>query len=201
MGMADEKPMVPKSNAPQQMRVNVPGELWELLEEVAIVMEASPKWCFGMLLKRIEHLSSTSQVDVLGYEFAQARQRLNSRGKFGASAAARTIDLMKLHRSDKLKSGLVGVYANGQGFRAVGRNPTSNTLMHLGTFPSADEAAWTRYLHYQKHNLPYGEYAERLEQLTKAYGPSNYRPDQIKKILDDEIAEEQRSGGLPPQVF
>lgn len=178
------------------MRVAIPHKLWELIVEVAEVMEATPKWCLHMMLKRIDHMVENGQVDVLGYEFAKAKHRLDN-PKHSEVSAAGPIDLMKLHRSDKLKSGLVGVYANGKGFRCVGRSPTTNTLVHLGTFPSADEAAWARYLHYQKHNLPYGEYAEKLEKLSAIY--TDHTEAQIRAIADAEIEEETKR--RPRRVF
>ena len=74
------------------------------------------------------------------------------------------IDFKKLHRSEKTKSGFVGIYMNGQGFRATGRaSVTSSEHVYIGTYQTAEEAAWKRYLHYKEQGLPYGELETVIE--------------------------------------
>src|SRR5262249_43837449 len=51
-----------------------------------------------------------------------------------------------------------------KGFSAHGPDPIGKGTLHLGTFDSAEKAAWIRYLHHQKHKLAYGEFADVLEE-------------------------------------
>ena len=79
-----------------------------------------------------------------------------------------TVDayLDKLQTSDKVKSGFVGVYANGKGFRAVGCRPdgSGGAAAHsIGTFPTAEQAAVARLFYYQNNKLPYGKWADVVD--------------------------------------
>jgi hypothetical protein len=146
------------------IKVELPPKLVELLREVAVVMDASPRWVFQTLLRRIENMAVLGEVDSLGFEFAQALKRLNGRGRMFDEVPS-DIDLTKLHRSDKAKSGFVGVYSNGKGFRAEGRDPGSKGLITLGTFPTAEGAALARFTHYKRHGLPYGRLEDTIEKM------------------------------------
>lgn len=143
-------------------RVNVPLGLWRLIEELAVTMDATPKWCFNMLLDRVEYLVLSGKDNLFGFEFERARLALANQGKPLGPSGVPTIDINLLHQSDKLKSGFVGVYANGTGFRAMGINPATKTMMTIGTFPTSERAAEMRRMHYLKHNLPYGSVADQL---------------------------------------
>lgn len=81
------------------------------------------------------------------------------------------IDFSVLHTSNKTASGFEGVYKHSnpaRGFIAQGRDAqTRKSGKHLGLFPTAAQAAWARYRHYQKHRLPYGKLAEVMEQLAQ----------------------------------
>lgn len=74
---------------------------------------------------------------------------------YGALADGPKIDFDKLHRSAKTKSGFVGVYANGKGFRAMAK--VEGIESYVGTFQTAEEAAWRRFLYYKENKIPYGE--------------------------------------------
>jgi hypothetical protein len=130
-------------------------------------MDASPKWCLSHLFRVIEHVAESEQIDMLGFEFARAAKQLREGQKRAAEEAhARNPDLSKLHRSHKCKSGFVGVYANGNGYRAEGRDPqTRRGSIMLGSFKTAEDAALARYHHYRRHNLAYGELETLMERM------------------------------------
>lgn len=94
------------------------------------------------------------QAGYLGPLFEQALKEVRNE-HHGAISPGEAINLAKLHRSTKTKAGFMGVYANGKGFRAMARH--QGVEKYIGTFDSAEEAAWKRYLYYQEHKLPYGE--------------------------------------------
>ena len=170
-------------------KVLVPNELWTLLEEVAKVMDATPKWCLGMLMKRIDHLAST-RPEVLGFEFERARRQLDGRGSF-VSGELRQIDQTRLHRGERTKSGFVGVYANGKGFTAMAKASHSDpTMKSLGTFPTAVQAAEARRMHYFKLSLPYGSLAERIETFKHSEAWKNASDELKRRQAIYELAKE-----------
>jgi hypothetical protein len=159
-------------------RIEVSSRLWELLEEVAKVMDATPKWCLQTLLRRVENMAVTGQIDALGFEFAQAVKQLNNRGRLYDDGVPEA-DVSKLHRSERAKSGFVGVYSNGKGFRAEGKDGTGG-LITLGTFPSAESAAWARYRHYMRTGLSYGVLEELIDKMKREEGANGRTDKQIK---------------------
>jgi len=97
------------------------------------------------------------------------------------------IDLERLHQSHRTKSGFVGVYANGKGFRAMAKTgPNSPAQRSIGTFQTAEEAAWRRYLYYRQHGLGYGELEIEMEKFRKGV-PGEIPP---FKGTDDELITE-----------
>ena len=166
------------SSGTKATRIEVPANLWELLEEVAKVMDATPKWCLQMLLRRIENMAVTGQIDVLGFEFAQAVRQLNNRGRLYDNVVPEA-DVSKLHRSERAKSGFVGVYSNGKGFRAEGKDG-SGGLITLGTFPTAESAAWARYRHYTRTGLSYGVLEELIDKMKREEGANGRTDKQLK---------------------
>lgn len=123
-----------------------------------------------------------SNASVLGPMFEHAYVAL--RAKDGASLdGLPPVDVSKLARSTRTKSGFVGVYANGKGFRAMARDENdANIQKSIGTFASAEQAAWARYLHYTKHKLPYGE----VEALLEHDGEVDYYREYLRKALGRE---------------
>lgn len=132
-------------------RVRIPRRLVELLDRVSEVVDATPKWCLNMLMMKVDHIAHT-QPELLGFEYERA------------SESRAQINVNVLHRSERTKSGYVGVYVNGKGFTAMGKfNARSTEQKSLGTFPTAAQAAEARRQHYLKNGIPYGALAERIE--------------------------------------
>jgi len=145
-------------------RVEVSRYLWDLFTEVGKILRISPLDAFHQMLVLIEDGMRLGSVGALPHMWERARVNLERQGKVGELQGTIPIDLMKLHRSAKTKSGFEGVYSNGKGFRATGKDPATRVgLIHLGTFPSAEDAAWARYVHYTKNKLPYGQLEMALE--------------------------------------
>ena len=144
------------------VRTAVPDTLWTLISKYAKATGLSELQAWGMFLHRVVSLIDDGDYDFLGPEFSRVLRGLIANDEIG-SLNLPAIDVTKLHLSSKTKSGFVGVYSNGKGFRAVGKSPGFGTgSQSLGTYPSAEQAAWARYLHHKKFKLPYGELEERL---------------------------------------
>jgi hypothetical protein len=122
----------------------------------------------AMLMRHVDDLLVGGDADWLpDRAFAKAIATLKG-GNFGAipSTATSAIDLDVLHKNPKLKSGYEGVYANGQGFRAMGRDISGKTIV-IGTYQSPEEAAHRRYMYHRANNLAYGELAAEMERWRK----------------------------------
>jgi hypothetical protein len=176
----------------RQTRIAIPPAVWQLFFQLASDMDTTPRWVLRWFFRKIDHMVKTGDLDVFGPEFLNAHQQLIDQ-----------IDLSKLHRSDDLASGFVGIYVTGgtngkKRFRAVGRNPLLNEEMVIGFFPAAEEAAWARYLHYQKHKLPYGEYAIRLKRIADEH-QDTLSVQQVRERAGQEIAKEEWENRRKPQ--
>ena len=112
----------------------------------------------SVLLDQIDAMIAAGNLSWLSAEW----QRCGKAAGGQPTKRRLAIDTSKLHRNPKLKSGFQGVYANGQGFQAVGRR--GEYLVRCST---AEEAAWRRYLHYAQHALPYGELELTIDDLRK----------------------------------
>ena len=132
-----------------EVRVVLPPKLREFLAKVGEFMKTDQRWALDWFLVRVEAMIESGDIAKLGFEFDRAYRLMET--------DAPGMDLTLLHRSEKTKSGFVGVYANGKGYRAMG--PDGH---NLGTFPTSEKAAWERYLYCRKHALTYGPLEEWL---------------------------------------
>jgi hypothetical protein len=167
----------------RDIRVKVPAKLWALLEQVAKGMGVPAKTCLALLFQDLEHLAESDQIGALGYRYAQAAKQAREQREYEQEQARATDpDLTKLHRSDKTKSGFVGVYSNGKGYRAEGRDPvTRKGAVTLGTFPDAESAALARLKHYTRYGMPYGRIADLIEQYREREEPLRTMSDERVK--------------------
>lgn len=148
------KPPVPKPDGSVTVKVSVPRPIYLLLGRMAKTMGVSERAAMRMFLGQIGAMLEVGQAGFLGPVWARELKALREEN-FGVISAGPAIDLTVLHRSTKTKSGFVGVYANGSGFRAMAKIKGSE--IYIGQFDSAEEAAWKRRLYYKEHRLPYGE--------------------------------------------
>lgn len=147
-----------------ELRVTVPPMLWGIALEVSELVKIEPEKAFALLVDQINLSALKGDVKFLGGFAHHAQVVLNKRiDQFDDGTP--TIEYDKLHKSDRTKSGFVGVYQNGQGFRAHADGDHGQKT--IGTFPTAAEAAWRRYLYYKKHRLPYGHFEAMLEKCRK----------------------------------
>jgi hypothetical protein len=138
-----------------------------LLEEVAASTGGTPKSIINQLFHEIRSMLSKNNMTMrLPSIWSEAWEALQQR-EAAKELQESTIDVSLLHTSLKTNSGYEGVYPHpnpGRGFIARGRDPLSGKAGgHLGLFPTAEQAAWARYEHYQKHGLPYGLKLEKLQ--------------------------------------
>jgi hypothetical protein len=167
----------------RDIRVKVPAKLWAILEEVAKTMGVPAKTCLALLFQDLEHMAESDEIGAIGYRYAQAAKRAQEQREYERDQARATDpDLIKLHRSDKTKSGFVGVYSNGKGFRAEGRDPVNRKgAVTLGTFRDAESAALARLKHYKRYGMPYGQLEALVEQFRERYYKDcNYSDARIK---------------------
>jgi len=147
------------------------GDDWAMLEEVARVTEAKPKNVIRALFMEIRDALTKSNTTVkLPAAWALAFRNLEQATiddvltRDGAE-----IDLRLLQTNPKLASGFAGVYPHpnpARGWMAQGKDPaTKQAGKYLGTFTTAVQAAWARYQHYRKCDMPYGKLEEAMEKF------------------------------------
>lgn len=165
------KIIIDQTTGDASMRVQIPRAVFLLAEHLRDEHGfAAADYALTLILKAIgAALADPQRGDqaarmLLGPLFAESLRRVR-KDNFGALGTGPVIDLDKLHRSTKTKSGFHGVYTNGKGFRAIGRVPGSTAQKHIGTYDSAEEAAWHRFLYYYDHDLPYGEWEDHIDRL------------------------------------
>lgn len=73
------------------------------------------------------------------------------------------INVLLLERRASNKSGFVGVYRNGRGWRGSVSDPVTGSPVVLETRDSPEEAAWDRYLWHRENNVAYS-LAERARE-------------------------------------
>lgn len=138
------------------IRTKLQPSTWGLICKYAAKLDLDEEDAARVFLQQIDALIASNSLAWLSADWrALARDAPEASPKVA-------IDVSKLHRSERLKSGFYGVYANGQGFRAVGRQHE-----YLVTSPTAEEAAWHRYRHYVQHGLPYGELEIEIDRLRR----------------------------------
>jgi len=157
-----------RANGDHNIRTDVPKNVWRVAERIGTMYgKTTEPGIYGMwlLLKRVGYLFEKGDAAWVGdVEFERAlKAELNQHEML---IDGDDIDINKLHRSPKLKSGFVGVYANGKGFRAFARE-RGGIEKTLGTFSSALEAAHRRYLYYKVSDLPYGELEVEMDHLRR----------------------------------
>lgn len=167
--------LVPLSDGKISVRVDIPASIAKVCEQFAQDIGIPTEAAIRMLLKQISHSFDEGDAMFLSKDF-QAALRVVREKHFGViNESAPLVDLSKVHRSARTKSGFVGVYANGKGFRAMGKTALNNpALKSLGTYPTAEEAAWRRFLYYREHNLPYGALEEEMERWRSGSGTDKF---------------------------
>lgn len=176
-----------KQSTDVERRVRIPKGLWTLLEEVARAEDSTPKWWLNKLMRQIHRMSYT-KPEVLGAEYEDARKRMEGQGRFDDDGTP-PVDVAMLHRSDKVKSGFSGVYANGNGFRAMGIDPQTKNVCYVGTYPTAERAAEARRIFFLKNGMPYGRLAEHMETFKHSDAWKHASPELIRRYSIFELAQ------------
>lgn len=166
-------------NGDASVRVRLARPIVLVIDEFAREAGIDPKGAFQIMLMHIKGMFEQGHAEFFGPNFESALKRVRTE-HFGAISAGETIDTTKLHRSSKTKSGYVGVYASGKGFRAEAR--ISGAMKYLGSFETAEEAAWKRFCYYRDNRLPYGELEVEM-QAWRANGFQGSDDDLIEQIM------------------
>jgi hypothetical protein len=169
-------------NGNYNVRVEIPASMWPVAKRVGEIFGNGTKTpeLYGLwyLMKRIGHCFEEGDVSWLSDpEIDRVLKELRD-GNLGVTpgAAHTIIDLDKLHKNRKMKSGFVGVYTNGNGFRAIGRTLFGGSTV-IGTYKTAEEAANRRWHYYKQHGLAYGELEEMMDEWrtnTHKWGTHGY---------------------------
>jgi hypothetical protein len=139
------------------LRVKLQPSTWALIAGYAAKLGLNEEDAARIFLQQIDALIAADSLTWLSIDWRAIAKELRAAGP-----ALPEIDVSKLHRSSRVKSGFYGVYANGQGFRAIGR-----WNEYIITVGSAELAAWHRYQHYIKHGHPYGELELEIDRLRR----------------------------------
>lgn len=156
------------------LRCTLPRPIVLVLDRIASDLKVTEDAALRIMLTHIAGMFERGQAQYFGPLFENALKTVRA-DNLGVIANGPQIDLSKLHRSDKTKSGFVGVYATGKGFRAMGKKVGSGGggEQYLGTFETAEEAAWRRYVYYKDNKLPYGELEVEIEKWRKRGEPGD----------------------------
>jgi hypothetical protein len=155
----------------KRIRIDVLVEMSAMLEKVAELDDRSVSSVFRELTRLIfESLQKGNATIKLTPSWALAWASLDKQAiDEGLQRDSAEIDFSVLATSRTTNSGFEGVYMHSnpaRGFNAHGRDPeTKKPGKHLGLFSSAAQAAWARYQHYKKHNMPYGKLEEAMEKV------------------------------------
>ncbi len=185
------------------VRVRIPANLWAIAGETAQELGVDQLKAFEIMLLQIAKTVENNGSSTLGVLFKSGYERLLAKDAMPHDGLP-PIDAGRLHRSTRTKSGYVGVYANGQGFRAMARQPGQGRIQaSIGTFPTAERAAWARYLFYVKHGLPYGTVEEIVDEqdgLMKTYRDqlrTHFGREPTEAELVSEVNQHHRDAGDP----
>lgn len=160
------------------VRATFGARTWRLIQARARKFGIQDHVCAAMFLHNIEALLHNGVTNWLPSDWQFLNKELQRATNY-LPPSLDGVDLTKLHRSNKTKSGFVGVYANGQGFRATGRRGE-----YLGTFDTAEEAAVHRFRHYKQNKLPYGELEIEVDERRNRYGETGTDEEVIRGIMD-----------------
>ncbi len=163
-----------KKDGSINLRIDVPPILIDLAKSLGELHKNTREpvehgmW---LLLRRLGYLFEQGKTDWIG---DMDIERLLADLKIAKTEQILgRIPIEKLHQTPKLKSGFVGVFANGTNFRAQARMSFGSFITKwIGAFKTAEEAAWRRREYYLAHKLPYGEYELEADALLKVVMPT-----------------------------
>jgi hypothetical protein len=168
------------------IKLDVPGNIWTLAGKISERWGITPFQAMRIILDQMSSIIDKTNGAVLGDVYQTAYEGLLAADSMPLDGLP-SIDVSKIHRSAKTKSGFVGVYANGKGFRAMAKQPGEGRVQKsIGTFPSAERAGWARYLFYKKHGMPYGVLEDLLDEEG---GEAAFYRDELRRVFEREPTE------------
>lgn len=149
-------------------RVKIPRAIWVVAGKIGDEYGMRQTKALMLLLKRLgDALTDQRRTHIvsqlLGPDVMKALQAAREEN-FGSIASGVQIDVTRLHRNAKLKSGFHGVYQDGKNWRAEGRITTGG-VKSLGYYPTPELAAWMRFMYYETNDLPYGYWEVAIDAL------------------------------------
>src|SRR5271163_1925998 len=125
--MTRAKPIQATESGHYPVKVRLPGLIFQICRELADVWGVSVEQGIQMFLERTVATFEENKGKLIGGEFERAYLKLRNADALPV-AGLPPIDISKLHRSTQTKSGLVGIYAYGKGFRAMARMPGEDRM-------------------------------------------------------------------------
>lgn len=182
------------------LRLTLPAAIAKVVVKFAKTNDISYESAIKMFLGEISFRFDEGEAMFLSPAFQRALRQVREEHFGVINETAIAFDLSKVHKSTRTKSGFVGVYANGKGFRATGKaGPNNPGEKSLGTYPTAEEAAWRRYCYYKQSKLPYGELEVEMQRWRNGELGERF------KGTDEELIEEIRKHaghtGMLEEIF
>jgi len=179
-----------------EIKTTIPKTLALLIEQWSQRAGCDPIKGFDLLLMGLADRIDSGDYNFLGASYQKDIQALAHADKIrpGGIPAIDENLIGKFHRSTKFKSGFFGVYANGRGFRAVGRvlNEFNTDAKLIGSFPTSELAAQARYHYYRENKLVYGIAEEEILRQRSLL------PDSTEYEILEFVNELRESGLLEP---
>lgn len=168
--------VVEEADGTVDVRVKVPRSLWLVAKKISDEYGMRQTMALMLLLKRLgdaftDQRRTSIIAQLLGPDVIAAISAAREEN-FGALETGAQIDISKLHRNPKLKSGYHGVYQDGRSWRAEGRALTGG-IKSLGHYQTPELAAWIRFMYYETNDLPYGYWEVVVDELRARMGGSD----------------------------
>lgn len=180
-----------------EMRCVIPGPIWLVACELGTAMgiKVDPgDLGLRLILDQVSSLFELGDASFTGNASIQRALDRVMGANFGVLDRTGPIDLNRLHRGT-LKSGFVGVYAGGNGFRAIATTPSGAKV--IGVFRLAEQAAHQRWKFYKDNNLPYGEIEIEMARWRKQHMADNMSDQALIRA----IIKHSREVGTYDQIF
>lgn len=189
-------PSEPDEYGFRTMLSDIHPSTWNLALILSAQLKVPPRAALRVIHQAIGVKLEREGAAFLGGIFESAFTYIEQNPDKFSSRGLPPIDFDALHTSVKTKSGYVGVYTNGKGFRAMAKlSKTNPKVVSIGTFPTAEQAAWARHLHYKKEGLPYGVLEEEIEAALRDHPEFANEP---QEVLLDLVNTRRKDAGLDP---
>lgn len=159
-----------------QIRPNLTDYMTKFFAKASQVLNRSDREALEHLLLTIEILARNGKLDV-GLEWTETMRLTNGEegiektpkeGKEISVNHSGPFDISILETNPKVRSGFVGVYANGNTFRVQAFDQATGATC-ASNHPTALAAAIARFRWHEEHGIPYGNVARYVDDFKKKH--------------------------------